>query len=1002
MYLNSQLDVGIVEKITMFKICHQNIRSLRPKLDIVDLLVEDKNKIQRCDVITFTEHWLSDDETRFMQLANYQLIDFYCRKEKKGGGSCIYVHNAHIARQRDEFKTLNVDQHFECSIIELIEFNHVRIKNTIIMAIYRAPSGDFQLFLKNIDKVLSVLITENKYIFMLGDFNVDFKGSSNDLKELIHIMGSYNLAATIREATRVTKTSATTIDNIFTNVDSNMWTVGIHENGLSDHTEQDITVNDQLFHLPGTNKNKQIKKLRNKGNFVRKISKQKIQDFTETISTEEWRGIEPKNDVNKNFNCFMAIFIQLYNKSFPMCRIKPNINKTNILKGKQWLTDHIRLLSAKSKEIFKEASLKNCSDLKAKYALCKRELKLKIKEAKMIYHTKLINNAANKPKKLWNIVKDITGTPKDKIKANLSIKEGSNLLEDPKLISNAFNDYFLNVSKNLIEQSTGVNEEQERICIEKIQTTDHSISLKPATREEIIKIVKRLKNSESTGVDGVKVSVIKKSILAFVDVFTFLINQMLSEGVFPQYLKEAILIPIFKNKGIASEMGNYRPLALLTIFSKIYENVIKSRLVDYLEYYSLLDNNQFGFRAGKSTANAINNNIAFLLQSIDDSNKTMGLFCDLQKAFDCLDHKLLLLKLNKLGIRDTSANLIKSYLEDRQQKVEVKFFNEDGSCLVTHSKSGKLEYGVPQGSVLGPLLFIIYMNDLRLNISNAHVTIFADDTTIAVSGSNAIEVCNNMNTAIDQASTWFKINKLVLNASKTKLMIFNNVRQKSNNDNMSVFNNGNVIQTVESTVFLGLVVDNHLNWKEQVNALQTKLNRACFALRILRHQLPLKFMKNIYLGYFESLIRYGILFWGGSQAKQKIFKIQKTAIRILFKRNRSHSCRYLFKILKVMTLHGMYIYELILYIRRFITDFNQGIHEHNTRSKNVLRTQQHKTALFEQDVTYRGIIFYNMLPLCIKSLNNYNSFKHTLKLFIINKRIYSIKEFENACIHCCS
>ena len=295
------------------------------------------------------------------------------------------------------------------------------------------------------------------------------------------------------------------------------------------------------------------------------------------------------------------------------------------------------------------------------------------------------------------------------------------------------------------------------------------------------------------------------------------------------------------------------------------------------------------------------------------------------------------------------------------------------------------------------------MNDLRLNITIAHVTIFADDTTIAVSSSNDIDVRNNMNTALDQAITWFNINKLVLNTSKTKLMIFNNVRQKSKNDDLlSVCNNGNVIEAVDSTIFLGLVIDNHLNWKEQVDALQTKLNRACFALRVLRHQLALKFMKDIYLGYFESLLRYGILFWGGSQAKQKIFKIQKTAIRILFKRNRSHSCRHLFKTLKVMTLHGMYVFELILYIRRNMQDFNNVDHEHDTRSKNVLRTQQNRTVLFEQDVTYKGTTFYNMLPLCIKSVKNYNSFKKTLKLFIVSKCIYSIKEYEDECFHSCS
>ena len=584
---------------------------------------------------------------------------------------------------------------------------------------------------------------------------------------------------------------------------------------------------------------------------------------------------------------------------------------------------------------------------------------------------------------------------------NSKLKINGSIITEPEVIANKFNQYYLNIPKDLTHNiETDLN--NINAIVDKIEKVDHQINLEPATPQEIINIVRKLKNSEAVGVDGIKVRVIKKTILAFVGVFTYLINIMLTEGVFPKALKEAILIPTYKNKGDVTEISNFRPLSLLTIFSKFFENVIKSRIISFLDAHSLLVNNQFGFRKGKSTTNAIHDSLHFLLKSLDENKVTLGLFCDLQKAFDCLDHTILLRKLDKLGIRGIAGSLIASYLKERYQKVEIKNFKEGIGCKTVYSERGLIECGVPQGSVLGPLLFIIYMNDLNNSVTNAKVTMFADDTTLLVSGKQERDVCQTMNVSLEQASDWFKSNKLVLNNGKTKLIKFSNGKRRENDivPPPEILNGQDVINETNSTTFLGMIVDSRLNWHGHVEALSAKLNKACFALRILRGQLGLPHMKIVYFGYFESLIRYGIIFWGGSKLKNNIFKIQKNAVRILLKKNRRHSCRSLFKLLDVMTVSGMYIFELIMYVKNNLDAIEANIscaHGHNTRQSHFLRKDKHKTALFERDVVYRGSLYYNLLPPCIKNISNATHFRTVLKKFIIKKCIYSENEFTDAC-----
>jgi hypothetical protein len=259
-----------------------------------------------------------------------------------------------------------------------------------------------------------------------------------------------------------------------------------------------------------------------------------------------------------------------------------------------------------------------------------------------------------------------------------------------------------------------------------------------------------------------------------------------------------------------------------------------------------------------------------------------------------------------------------------------------------------------------------------------------------------------MNVALKEASKWFKINKLLLNNTKTKLIVFKNIHGISNDllvDPPRILNENECISSTTNSTFLGVNIDCNVTWKGHIDLVCTRLTKECYALRILRRQFHTKLMYKIYLGLFEPLIRYGIIFWGAVTYAQNVFIVQKSALRIIFKQGRRHSCRDLFKVFGVMTVPGLYIYEILVNIKKKEHELNKhcDTHSHNTRCKNNFNSRQHSTKLYEQDATFMGMTLFNSLPNAIKNIDQLDSFKTKIKQMIVRIAPYSIKEFVLAC-----
>ena len=385
---------------------------------------------------------------------------------------------------------------------------------------------------------------------------------------------------------------------------------------------------------------------------------------------------------------------------------------------------------------------------------------------------------------------------------------------------------------------------------------------------EILNEVLNSKSKSSTYVTDFNMFIIKEIILEISPLLKHVFNRSLTEGIFPNVLKKAKVIPIFKS-GDKSLAENYRPISLLPQISKIFEKLIKNRISNFLNKFNILNDNQYGFRKNLSTADALSDVLKSVNTNLENLENCAIVSIDLCKAFDTLDHDILINKLYIYGIRGIALKLIKSYLSDRLQF--VRYNNTD-------SYYNYIKCGVPQGSVLGPLLFILYINDLP-NISDTFKSVlFADDTTLIFSNTPILELKNNINKQfnINKLYDWLNVNKLSLNISKTNVLLFN-IRNKNININMDLNINNIKVKQVSEIKFLGVIIDCKLNWKLQLNYVSSKLSRTIAISHKVKNKLNMKSLILLYNALFLSHLNYCSNIWGNTfkSSLKNIFILQK-------------------------------------------------------------------------------------------------------------------------------
>lgn len=650
----------------------------------------------------------------------------------------------------------------------------------------------------------------------------------------------------------------------------------------------------------------------------------------------------------------------------------------------KWLSKGIRSCCVKKRKLFLKSRVDK--DYKMDYFIYTRTLKKIITSVQKTENSKRIHNAKNKCKSVWDVIKKYTTADCNKNTIdNLRINDTN--VTEPQSIAEAFNDFFVNsVNKNCSENVGTTND----IGIDNLES---SIFLTPVDVQELLKIICSLKNSKAVGHDGICTEIIKKCMHYIVHPLLYAINLSLDQGIFPEVLKKSIVKPLYK-KGDPCKLDNYRPVTLIPIFSKIFEKVMFIRLNNFLEKNKIITENQNGFRKRRSTSLATFKLITRIMECVDKRIPVTVIFMDMTKAFDFVCHKRLLKKLYNYGVRGPANSWISSYLNNRTQRVDTTKYCPN-TKTVQNYQSSFLEnsYGVPQGGILAPLLFLAYINDLPSNISHECI-LFADDTTLIIEGNDTSTYNTELNKALDQTITWLTANNLKVNINKTKFMQFCN--SKATKENISIEHTGEKLEEVTETKFLGLMLDSHCEWKCHVDSVCTKINKFVYALRRVSQTVSLQAAKEAYHGYVDSTLRYGIVLWGNCTEMDTAFKIQKRCIRAMFGLRQTDSCRPYFKENDILPLPCVYILEVCIFVfnHKYLFQNQQDVSKRTLRSRyqNKLYKPFVNLTLTSKNCFIMCINIFNKLPDTFK-VEGLNTFKKLTKKYLLSNGFYSIKEY---------
>ena len=832
-----------------FKLAFLNITSLIKHLDELRVLLVDSP----VDVLAINETRLDSNITdNEVHISGYEIV----RRDRNingryGGGVCFYVRSIINVLPRHD---LSIDQ------IEnlCIEIRKPSSKPFLVTTWYRPPDSAVDKF-QYFETLVGKLDAENVEFYVLGDLNCNLKSATLDHNSnlLTNIANLFNLRQLIDESTRITESSSTLIDVIFTNVPDKIVCSGVSHIGISDHS---LVYAFRKLSTGFSSRGHSTVTYRNFKNF-------NSTNFRNDMRQQNWDDILNYDDPNNMWHVWKDTFNNVAERHAPLQTKRVRVSKS------PWITPELKQCMHERDVLKIKASRSNDPDDWKVFKRSRNLVNSEIKNAKALYYANALHENKNNLKKTWNIINELTS--RKQYNSHVSeLKVNGSSITNPQELSNEFNDYFVNIGPKLADKITC--NQNTNSYMEYLEPLDNGINfqMKTITSSNVFSMLSKLSKSKATGLDRISARLLRECPDLIADSLCLIFNHSINSGVFPDEWKCSKVIPLFK-QGERHDPNNYRPISIIPVVAKVFERIIYDQVKAFIDENKLFFKSQSGFRSLHSTVTALLEATNDWAYNIDCGNVNAVVFLDLKKAFDTVDHEILVSKLNAYGIRHGANDWFKSYLSDRTQKSLVNgFLSEDRfiSC------------GVPQGTILGPLLFLLYINDLPNCLKHSHPRMFADDTHLTYSAANVHDIDQNLNQDLKSVSEWLAANKLTLNTSKTEFMLIGSrQRIRTFHSFPTLTINETPIKRVDCVKSLGLNIDENLSWNKHIDKISKKIASGIGALKRMRPFVPSSTLKYIYSSIIQPHFDYCCVVWDNcsKSSADKLQKLQNRAARIL-------------------------------------------------------------------------------------------------------------------------
>ena len=932
-----------------FSIFNLNIRSYFANQDKLtafmnSLTVEPK-------VIVLSETWLTEINKDFCNLDGYSAFHTIRGGGRRSGGVSILINHAITCKKIPEFCFAN--NILESCVVELVFDKTV----LVIFAVYKSCNSSTEQFNRIFSESLNNEYFKNKNIVVLGDMNLNLLNLDDaGVREFVCTMQSLKFLPCLTRPTRYPNLSqnCSLIDHIWINTLDHFQS-GIITYELTDHLPTFLC-------LPFLNREDSCSKIKI---VFRNHNTNFINNFLTRLEYFDWREILLENDVHLKWSKFSETVNFIYTDTFPL--LTKYISKKRL--NKPWLSSGI-LKSVRTKAYyFKLVKTGRFSQIRYR-SFC-NILDSVIRKAKKEYFNRSFKMFEKDPRNTWKLLRNLFSS---KSKSSIDhIMDGNVPITGNSNISNTFNNYFSNIASNLDSQIPSCNFSPLSFLPSSL---NQSMFLSPVSISEVKAVISNIKITKS-GTENIPSFLVKLSSEILSPIITELINHSFSNGVFPNCLKIAHIIPIHKN-GDVNQLNNYRPIAILPLLSKIIEKTFAARLLNFAQKNNLLSSDQFGFLKGKNTSQAILKLVEDTYDSFDNKNNLISVFIDFRKAFDTVNHKILLDKLKSYGIRGLTNKFLESYLVDRLQCVNFNSFK---------SNINKINIGVPQGSVLGPLLFLFYINDLSYVSNELSTVLFADDTTLYASGKNFSDVNRIVNMEFIKIKNWTYANRLSLNLDKTIVMSFT---LNKNVPNPEIFFEGNSFAVTNQTKFLGIIIDDQLKFSNHLQIVSLKLSKNVGIIYRLKTCIPQKVLIQLYYSLVYPYLSYCVNIWGSTyDAHVKPIEIlQKKIVRLITNSSYYAHTTPLFRELNILKLCDIYKFHAALFMfDKIHSSTTVPRHSYSTRFNSDTRSAFHRLTVTQHSLSFTAPKIWNDIPLAIRNIKKLKPFKKNLKQFFIDQYI---------------